>query len=221
MMAEKKDLLQEQLFPSSYTVLGVTYSRTGDSVTLALSGEETLVLPSEQYALSQLREGSVIEKEDLKEFKKMEVLYAARRKGMKLLDRRAFTAAQLKARLGEELFSREIVEEVIRDFTERGFLNDKKYAEGWIAAQLRRKPQGRKLLYLGMLRKGIARQQAEQMLAAGYPAELEEETCAALMAKMAERAGREAARLLPALVRRGFSPALVKRVFQALKKHRS
>jgi regulatory protein len=220
-MAEKKDSLQEQLLPSSYTVLGVTYNRTGDSVTLALSGEETLILPSEQYALSKLREGSVIEKEDLRELKKIEAVHAARRKGLRLLERRAFTTAQLKARLGEELFSRETVEEVIRDFTERGFLNDKKYAEGWIAAQLRRKPQGRKLLYLGMLRKGIGRQQAEQMLAAGYPAELEEETCAALMAKMAERAGWEAARLLPALVRRGFSPVLAKRVFHDLKKSRS
>jgi regulatory protein len=220
MAGNEIDFLQEQLFPSSYTVLASTYGRAGDSVKLSLSGEETLVLPSEKYALSGLKEGSVISREALLELKKDEALHAARKKALRLIERREYTAAQLKLKLSEAMVPKEIILAVLRDLKDRGYLNDEKYAEAWIAAQLKRKPQGRRMLYVGLVRKGVSREEAERLIREAYPEEREEEACAALMRKLAGRRGLDVGELYPALARRGFSQVLIKKVFGRLKKTR-
>jgi regulatory protein len=207
----------EQIFPASYTVQAATYSRAGDSVKLTLSSDETLVLPSDTYALLKIGEGGVLEREELLRLKKIEAVHIARQKGLRLLERRAFTAAQLKARLGEELFPKEVVEEVLKDFSARGYVNDEKYGEAWIAAQLKRKPQGRRLLYLGLVRKGIGRKQADRLLTEAYPQEREEEICEKLLEKLADGRGSDGARLLNALARRGFGIPLIKKVYKRFK----
>jgi SOS response regulatory protein OraA/RecX len=220
MAGKESDSLQEQLFPSSYTVLGAAYSRSGDSVKLSLSSEETLVLPADAYALSRLKEGSEISREELLTLKKDEAIFHAKRKALRLLERRALTAVQLKLKLAEAMVPKEIILDLLKELKERGLLNDQKYAEEWIASQLRRKPQGRRLLYVGLIRKGVPRPDAERLLAAAYPEEKEEEACQATMIKLAGRRGLDPSELLPALARRGFSPSLIKRVFARLKKNR-
>jgi len=214
------DSLNDTLFPSVYTVLSAVYSRTGDSVKISLSGEETLVLPAEGYALSQLREGSELSRDELLKFKRVEAAFLARKKAVRLLDQRAYTAAQLKRKLAEAMYPAAVIKEVIDDLAARGFLDDRKYAEGWIASQIRRKPQGRRLLYMGLVRKGVARREAEQLIAAGYPAAQEEEQCRICMKKFAARRGWEAESLLPAVARRGFEMSLIKKVYRELQARR-
>jgi regulatory protein len=218
MAKDDSESIEEILFPSSYTVLKTAYSSSGESVKLTLSGEETLVLPADKYALSKLREGSELSREELLELKRLEALFAARRKALKILERRPYTAAQLKLKLAEALVSREIIAELLADFHERGLIDDGKFAEAWIAEQLKRKPQGRRLLLAGLLRKGVSRVEAARLIAEAYPAELEEEQCAAFMKKLIGRRGLEADELLPALARRGFDVNLVKKVYRRLKK---
>ncbi len=220
MAGKNSDSLQEQLFPSSYTILGAVYSRTGDSVKLSLSSDESLILPAEKYALTGLKEGGVLSREELLDLKKDEAMYAARRRALKLLERREFTAAQLKLKLSEAMFPKEIILAVLKDLTSRGYLNDEKYAEAWIASQLKRKPQGRRLLIIGLRRKGVAREEAERLIGAAYSQDQEEEACEALMRKVADRRGLDADELFPVMARRGFSPPLIRKVFSRLKKGR-
>ncbi len=220
MAGDDFDSLREQLLPSSYTVLNATYSRSGDSVKLSLSGDESIVLPSEKYALSGLKEGSDISREKLLELKKDEAFHAAKKKALRLLERRELTAAQIKLKLSEAMVPKEICLAVVKDLKGRGYLDDQKYGEAWITFQLKRKPQGRRLLYAGLLRKGVPREEAERLVREGYPEEREEEACEGLMRKLAGRRGLDADELFPFLARRGFSPALIKKVFGRLKKVR-
>jgi regulatory protein len=210
--------LHDTLFPATYTVTAAVYSRLGESVKLTLSGEEKLVLPSDRYALMQLREGSLLSREALLELKQVEARYMARKKALQLLERRAYTGAQLKFKLSQAMYPREIIRDVLADLTERGYLDDEKYAEGWIAAQIKRKPQGRRLLFAGLARKGVNRREAERLIASAYPPEREEEQCEQFMKKLACRRGWEADNLLPAVARRGFDIALIKKVYRRIRK---
>jgi regulatory protein len=214
------DNLKDTLFPSVYTVTAVTYSRSGDSVKLTLSGDEQLVLSSEKYALMNLREGCEIPREELLKLKKAEAAFAARKKSLTLLERRAYTGAQLKMKLTEAMFPAEIIRDVIKDLTERGFLDDVQYAQAWIASQIRRKPQGRRLLYAGLVRKGVNRHDAEKMITDGYAPAEEEAQCEICLKKFAARRGWEAEELLPAVARRGFDMTLIRKVYRRLKMNR-
>ncbi len=214
------DNLKDTLFPSTYTVTAVTYSRSGDSVKLTLSGDEHLVLPSGKYALMNLREGSDFSREELQNLKKAEAAFTALKKALGLLERRAYTGAQLKLKLVEAMFPTEIIRDVIRDLTERGYLDDVKYAQAWIASQIRRKPQGRRLLYAGLVRKGVNRHDAEKMIADGYSAAEEEAQCEICLKKFATRRGWDAEELWPAVVRRGFDMTLIRKVYRRLKMNR-
>ncbi len=218
MNTNDSESLKDTLFPSHYTVVSAVYNRTGDSVKLTLSGEETLVLPAEKYALSQLREGGTLEREQLLELKKIEAFHAARKKALSLLERRAYTGARLKLKLSEAMFAENIIRQVMDNLRESGYLDDEKYGEAWIAAQIKRKPQGRLLLYAGLVRMGVPRREAERLVASGYPREVEEEQCGLFMRKLAAQRGWEADELLPALARRGFDITLIKRVYRNLKK---
>ncbi len=218
MAGKEPKSLQDQLFPSDYTVLGASYSRTGDSVKLALSGEETLVLPAEKYALSRLKEGSVLTRDELLSLKKDEAVYTARRRALKLIERREYTAAQLKRKLSEAMFPREIVDSVIEDLKGRGYLNDGKYARAWIESQLKRKQQGRRLLLHGLIRKGVSREEAERTIGELFGDDREEAACEAFMRKLAARRGRLSEELFPAVARRGFDPTLIRQVFRRIKK---
>ena len=83
---------------------------------------------------------------------------------LKLIERREYTAAQLKRKLSEAMFPREIVASVIEDLKGRGYLNDGKYARAWIESQLKRKQQGRRLLLHGLIQKGVSREEAERTI---------------------------------------------------------
>jgi regulatory protein len=214
---KKTDSLTDTLFPYSYTVLSAVYNRAGDSVKLALSGGESLVLPAEKYALLSLREGSTLARERLLELKKIEVFHSAKKKAIRLLEHRAYTGAQITLKLTAAKYPKEIIPEVVRELRDHGCLDDLKYAEEWVAVQLKRKPQGRGLLYAGLVRRGIDRRDAERIIGSQYPPELEKEQCELFMKKAAGRRGWEAAALLPVLARRGFGAALIRRVYKELK----
>lgn len=107
---------------------------------------------------------------------------------------------------------------VLKDLTSRGYLDDEKYAEAWIESQLKRKPQGRRLLLVGLRRKGVGREEAERLVGTAYSKDREEEACASFMWKVAARRGLETDELFPVMARRGFSLPMIKKVFGRLKK---
>jgi regulatory protein len=190
-------------------------------VKLILSKQETLILPSDKYALMNLREGSVIDNTELKTLKEIEEIHSAEQKGLVWLRHRAHSIAELRSKLSEELYSLKSIEEVIGRFIELGYLNDEAFAENWISAQLKQKPVGKLFLSHGLFRKGIKRSIAARVLEAVYPSEIEEEYCEKLIQKLAARRGLDKNRILPSLSRRGFSIPVIHKVFNKfIKKER-
>lgn len=211
--------LNAKLFPALYTVLGVRFNRTADRVTLSLSHDEKLILPADLYTRGKIREGSTISKERLIDFKKSEELLRVKQKAVQLLEFRPLTAVILRTKLRERMYSSEAIDKVVDELTEKGFLDDQKYAENWVVSQLKKKPVGRGQLLRGLLGKGVDRKEAERLLGTVYSPEDEAGHCEKMLAKLLRmRPGLDAKKILPALARRGFGAQIIKKIYEQYKK---
>lgn len=199
----------------------VRYGKNGDRVTISLSHDETLLLSAEEYARLGLREGDTLAREKLLELKRIEEIFRVRQKAVKLLEIRPLSAAGLKIRLRENLFSEEAIASVLGELAERGFLDDKKFAENWVTSRLKKKPVGRNMLLKGLLGKGVNRKEAERLLDSAYSIEDETAQCEKMLAKLLRQRTDDSRILLPALSRRGFSAAVIKRVYAEHKRKKA
>ncbi len=132
-----------------------------------------------------------------------------------LLSRRAWTRAELTARLHRRGAPAETAAEVVTDLTARGYLDDARFARQWVEARAAR-GYGPARLTAELRARGVAASLVAAALASLDPGvEIERARAAArrrLPALRAGRADRAASRLRDHLLRRGFDAGVVARV---------
>lgn len=133
------------------------------------------------------------------------------------------TRRQLRDKLTDKEFSTEAIDAVIQFLTQKGYLNDIFFAKNYISNKTRINNYGRRRIIVGLLQKGVSKEDIQ----AAYNQideddNAEDETAAAARA-LAKRTARkdmdeirndpkEKQRLMAFLVRRGFSYDIVKKV---------
>jgi regulatory protein len=135
----------------------------------------------------------------------------ARARALALLSRAAHSTRDLARKLGARGFSSEAVGEAIARMRELGYLDDRAFAEGWVRFRMSTRKDGWKALYRGLLRKGIARALAEEVVEAGCPFEVEMEAARQLAA------GRDPQKAIRLLSARGFRSKAIARVLKELR----
>lgn len=138
--------------------------RRGRQVLLVLEDNREILLAAEAVALFRLDKLAEIDDSLLAEI----ITYSDRRRANDyvnyLLTHRSYSVGQVRAKLKEKGYSREIGEKTIQYFVENGYLNDENFAREFIAALLRTKPAGKNFL-MGILRqKLVARPLAERIV---------------------------------------------------------
>jgi regulatory protein len=81
---------------------------------------------------------------------------AAREKCLRLLARRARSAAELRQRLSGVGFEREVIARVLADLDAAGLVDDAEFARAWVASRRAAGGAGREKLRWELRRKGIA-----------------------------------------------------------------
>lgn len=81
-----------------------------------------------------------------------------------LLARRPYSESELRGKLRKRLKDNEELEKLITRIKEMSLLNDTKYAIDYINSELRRAPQGLKMLKLRLQKKGFKPEDIEQAL---------------------------------------------------------
>ena len=122
----------------------------------------------------------------------------ARVRSLALLSRAAHTAQGLARKLRARGFSADAVRHSLLRMRELGYLDDRAFAEAWVASRMSLKKEGGKALSLGLLRRGVARALAEEVVAAAFSFMDELECARGLFEGLSPR---EAIRIL---TRRGF-----------------
>jgi regulatory protein len=144
-----------------------------------------------------------------------EELALAREQLERLLKFRPRSVREAQLRLERAGYSPAVIEQVIREAEEQGWLDDEAFAKLWIRDRLSIKPKGRELLHRELKAKGIPDELIERAFA---EIKLDEEALIrALIERQKERylgldqKARER-RLYAFLRRRGFSPEMIRRV---------
>jgi len=132
----------------------------------------------------------------------------ARARALSLLSRAAHSTWDLSRKLGARGFSAEAVRDAVGRMAELGYLDDKAFAEGWVRFRLSTRKEGWKSLYRGLLRRGIPRAMAAEVVEAGCPLEEELEVARQLSA------GKDPKRVIRLLSARGFRSKAIARVLK-------
>ena len=139
----------------------------------------------------------------------------AYRRAVLRLARRDQTAAELRRALGEKGHDAEEIEAAIERLRREKVLDDRGYAERFARSRMAHQGIGRARIRQGLRQRGVARAEAEDGLAAAL-GEVDEH---AVVDSLARRYWKQHVRVEPErrlprlwafLVRRGFSPALVR-----------
>lgn len=191
---------------------------TGGRVHVSLADGSSFFVSGELVESLGLAVGAECDEGQVEELRHAHLLHQAAEKAMELLAR----SEHSRFLLARKLLQREFPEGVIRDcldaLEERGLLDDRRFAEQWVASRVRRRPEGQTALIAGLQSRGVDGGLAREVVEA-FRAEFPEELERALEragARILRRRGCTAAELREKLHKRGFRPSEISSYIQSL-----
>jgi regulatory protein len=138
----------------------------GEAVRIHLADGSFFILHAEVFAREGIAAGSHLDPERVSLLLVRSERVFARVRSLALLSRAAHTARGLARKLRARGFSADAVRHSLERMRELGYLDDRAFAEGWVTSRMSLKREGGKALYRGLLRRGVARALAEEVVAA-------------------------------------------------------
>ena len=173
---------------------------------------------SEEVAIKhQLKKGTIIDENELKELFHDEELSNAKKYVYTILARRMYSTNEIRKKLKEQGYTDEIIDNVISMMEGYGYLNDKTFAEEWIRSRAHNNPKGKIVLKRELTQKGIEGDIIEEAFSQSFD-ESQQSEIALDMARRQSRSYRNddpisARRKLQGyLIRRGFDFETVRNV---------
>jgi regulatory protein len=191
---------------------------TGGRVHVSLADGSSFFVSRELVESLGLAAGGECEEGQVEELRHAHLLHEASEKAIELLAR----SEHSRFLLARKLLAREFPEAVIGDcldaLEERGLLDDRRFAEQWVASRVRRRPEGETALVAGLQARGVDGGLAREVVEA-FRAEFPEEIGRALEragARILRRSGVTTTELREKLHRRGFRPSDVSSYIESL-----
>lgn len=170
------------------------------------------------FVLAQLLEHTPIETGDSIELDEVRAIWLkserqrVRAKFLDLLSRREYTGRELLLRARQRSFDGEVARGVIDELAAEGLQDDGRFAAAWLHSRLRRHPEGRGNLLLGLKARGVGGEVAAEALAdldREQPDWEEQALCAAF--ERASRRSDDPSRITKTLQRNGFAVSQILR----------
>lgn len=160
--------------------------------------------------------GEEIDSETLEGLKRAASVSEAARKALSLLAQYEHSALQLKQKLQKRGYPEAVIRSALERLQDRGYLDDRRFAESWVRSRLSRHPEGPSLLLAGLLAKGVAREIALAAITDTVGEAELEDTCASAGRKLLKKTGMDREKLTQALLQRGFPSRVVKAFVESL-----
>ena len=165
----------------SLTVVSIELKgAAGEAVRIHLADGSFFILHAEVVAREGIAAGAHLDPERVSLLLVRSERVFARLRALALLSRAAHTAKGLARKLRARGFSADAIRYSLQRMGELGYLDDRAFAEGWVTSRMSLKKDGGKALYLGLLRRGVARPLAEEVVASACTF-TEELQCALLL----------------------------------------
>lgn len=145
----------------------------------------------------------------------------ARKIALRMLESSARSRKEITQKLERAGLPETIIEQVLQEIEERGWVNDTSFAQDWVEDRADRKGYGKRRLGQELQRKGIDPKTIQEALERVDPEDEKQRALALVQkkwAKLEESAdiAREKRRLSDFLLRRGFSYGVIRQVFSEL-----
>jgi regulatory protein len=193
-------------------------SGRGERVVLRLADGRQVEAAYELVARAGLRRGAEVKEDTIRELVAGDLAWRAREAALTLLSYRARSRAELARRLARKEFPPEVVERCLGELEERGFIDDRAFAELFARDRMRGRPKGARRISQELRAKGVDREIAEEVIgevmAGEEVSEVELARTAAerWRARPGEDTGRARRRLHGFLARRGFGAEAIRTV---------
>jgi regulatory protein len=204
------------------TLIEIGFLRTGTAGELRLKlvlSDGSCFFVTEQV-LSDLGLGAVsppvvLDEATLLELGRQAGILAAREKALDLLGRSPASERSLRLKLRDRAFPPEAIDEAVAWLAARGLLDDRRFAEAWLAVRLERHPEGREALIAGLRHRGVDRSTAAEVVLRVVDSAVEREAAQRLLSKLRRRGACSQEELARRLAARGFRRCLVRSLLES------
>lgn len=130
-------------------------------------------------------------------------------KAVDLLKTREHTAAELKAKLKDKGFMAGEIDDAVEKLESEGYLSDERFAEVYLRSRLRKTAEGKPILIMRLMEKGVSKALASTMVSAVWDEEQYLPSLIRELKKLGNKYGREKAR--QKLQQKGFTLSEIRR----------
>lgn len=127
-----------------------------DTVLLQFDNGEFLYLTYDTFLGNGLRLNKEITEEEYKKLIDENRLFFIRKKAFSLLARRKHAEKELRMKLYNKEYSKELIDIVINDLRDRNYINDFDFAQLYVEENIRRKMWGKNKVNSELMKKGVS-----------------------------------------------------------------
>ncbi|HEX5394905.1 MAG TPA: RecX family transcriptional regulator [Candidatus Saccharimonadales bacterium] len=135
-----------------------------ERVSMFVDGKYEFSLSLDELLQQGLKNGQELDKAAVKKLKKISADGKLRARTLEWLLNRPHSTRELRDYLYRKKAEPEMIESLVNEFTEKGYLDDAKFAV-WFADLQKRRGKSNRAVRSEMLKKGIARELADEVLA--------------------------------------------------------
>ncbi|MBB6481142.1 regulatory protein [Spirochaeta isovalerica] len=210
MREESSSSQNVKLYIASITERG----SSGEGFTVRLSDGSSFFVSSTFFERHGFAEGMVLEENEMDILEEEEQRVLALRKAGDLLSRAEQSSGGLFLKLKKKGFSDAVCRQAVDRVVELGLLDDERFATFWLESRLRQHPEGRNILYQGLLARGVAAESAKEALSRVVKEDVMLQAVLKAGSKLSRRYGSDEGKLRRALLRRGFSQGEIRYFFE-------
>jgi len=177
-------------------------------VTLS-SGSSFFIFP-EDFAQLGLSRDKAISAELLKKIEFLNNISLTYKKALNILSFASTTMFLLQQKLLKKGFDNVSISKTIEKLSEKKLINDRKFAENWVSSRLSRNPESPFALKSALMKKGVDRETAEEVLKDFTPdSSMYIEGFEKALSKQLRKTSKTAEKIKMSLVRKGYPISLI------------
>jgi regulatory protein len=199
-------------FGPSFPVVSIELKgAAGEMVRIHRADGSFFVIHAEVFAFEKIKTGDPVDEAQIRALKERSESIFAREAALRFLSRAAQTRQGLSRKLLSRGFSKSAAAFAVNRMIELGYVDDRAFAENWARFRLSTRKEGWKSLYRGLLRGGVPRAIAEEVLQSACPLEVEMERARLLIQGLSSRTA------VSKLTSRGFRSRTIARILSEMR----
>ena len=135
-----------------------------NDVTIQFVDDKFLILAVEVFLKSGLKKGDEISEDRFSLLIEQNKLFHIKQRAFRLLGRRMHSASELRRKLWNKDYEQKLIDEVIQDLKNNGYLNDEDFIREFVAEKTTTKNWSTKKVKTELLKRGIDNKLIDEML---------------------------------------------------------